>query len=1047
MTTIQLSERGRNPDGSCTVRVVFDDGAEYDVTVTDLADPAEEQELAWYFEEHLRFPFLDQDRERRAVRHIAEYGQTLFAQVFGGAVHHDYRRLRDRAFDGCRLEVSGSAAFHRLHWEALRDPELDAPLAVRLPITRRVERVPLRFELPPERETLNILVVTARPDGPTDVGYRTISRPLLDSLRQADLPVAVDLVRPGTWEELRAHLRSATERHGSGWYQVVHFDLHGAFGDAGWLEQGHRSGRLVFQASEPERFDGKRGFLFFETSKDGRAEPVSAGAIASLLAEHRVPVAVLNACQSAMQTASEASLAQNLVEAGVPVAVGMAYSVTVSAAERAMPVLYGRLARGADPVAGVHAVRRELFQHRARQAYFDQQLDLEDWMLPVMFGQRPVQLRLREMTGEEECRFLQREVAVGDEPRTEYGFVGRDLDIQAIERRLLIGGSPNQLLVQGMAGAGKSTLLHHLGWWWQRTGLVEQVFRFSYEDRAWTTGQMLREIGATLLDRVEQARLDALPDDAQLERVARLLRAHRHLLVIDNAESITASPAAIPHALSEPEQQRLGRLLARLRGGRTLVLLGSRQDEAWLAADSFGSNVYPLPGLDPQAASVLVERILRNSRATRHLDDPAERTALDDMVRLLGGYPLPLTVVLPVLETSTPSTVLAELRAGDPAPDPVGRIRQAIEYSHGKLDPTIQNSLLLLVPFLGIIGTGPALDVYGGLLLEDETVRGLGEIDLDAAVRQAVAVGLATPHPQLSASVQVQPVLPYFLRNRLKDQPDLLAAAVQAHYRLYVEFGGVLHGLLVSREAPERAIGQAATRAEYANLTAALDHGLQTRQRIGQLIEPLHAYLDQTKQQIARRQLLDHAIAACANATGPEEQFELAFLHELAGATALAQHRLQDAKSHYENSERLYNDGGNRQMLGAIYHQLGMIAQEQRRYDEAEAHYRHALDIKLEFNDHHSASTSATRLGILLAQLKRNTEAAGILLYAAVSWYRVAGNWSDDDLVWLKRVRQAIGADAFSAEVRAHVPDDLVEAIIVAIGKATDVGEAGRRRR
>ena len=45
------------------------------------------------------------------------------------------------------------------------------------------------------------------------------------------------------------------------------------------------------------------------------------GIAARGLAEHRVPVAVLNACQSAMTDASEASLAWHLVEAGVPAAV------------------------------------------------------------------------------------------------------------------------------------------------------------------------------------------------------------------------------------------------------------------------------------------------------------------------------------------------------------------------------------------------------------------------------------------------------------------------------------------------------------------------------------------------------------------------------------------------------------------------------------------------------------------------------------------------------------------------------------------------------
>ena len=97
---------------------------------------------------------------------------------------------------------------------------------------------------------------------------------------------------------------------------------------------------------------------------------------------------MLEACQSAMQTAaSEASLAQHLAEAGVPVAVGMAYSVTVTAAARAMPVFYEKLAHGADPAAAVHAARRELFEHKSRQVYFNQTMDLEDWMLPV--GVRP----------------------------------------------------------------------------------------------------------------------------------------------------------------------------------------------------------------------------------------------------------------------------------------------------------------------------------------------------------------------------------------------------------------------------------------------------------------------------------------------------------------------------------------------------------------------------------------------------------------------------------------------------------------------------------
>src|SRR5215467_648390 len=110
-TVIRLSERSAD-GGKFRVRVEFGNDAGYDVDVTDPADEAAEQELAWYFEEHLRYPFLDKDREHDAVQRIGAYGEALFGQVFGGKASHSYLMLRERSFDGCRLEISGSAALH-----------------------------------------------------------------------------------------------------------------------------------------------------------------------------------------------------------------------------------------------------------------------------------------------------------------------------------------------------------------------------------------------------------------------------------------------------------------------------------------------------------------------------------------------------------------------------------------------------------------------------------------------------------------------------------------------------------------------------------------------------------------------------------------------------------------------------------------------------------------------------------------------------------------------------------------------------------------------
>jgi hypothetical protein len=165
VTVVRVTEVPGGADGAYAARVAFGDVAEYEVTVRAPGDAAAERLLAWYFEEHLRFPFLDRDLERQAAAALAGYGRELFGQVLGGVAAHDYRRLRERAFDGCRLEVTGSAGFHLLHWEALRDPDMDVPLSVRLPVTRRVARLPSAFELPSGQPALRILLVTARPFG------------------------------------------------------------------------------------------------------------------------------------------------------------------------------------------------------------------------------------------------------------------------------------------------------------------------------------------------------------------------------------------------------------------------------------------------------------------------------------------------------------------------------------------------------------------------------------------------------------------------------------------------------------------------------------------------------------------------------------------------------------------------------------------------------------------------------------------------------------------------------------------------------------------
>jgi hypothetical protein len=97
-------------------------------------------------------------------------------------------------------------------------------------------------------------------------------------------------------------------------------------------------------------------------------------------------------------------------------------------------------------------------------------------------------------------------------------------------------------------------------------------------------------------------------------------------------------PIAIQHTLPPDEQAALRSFLADLAKGRTLVLLGSRSGEDWLAKGTFDDNIYELPGLDPEAASTLADRTLERNDATKYRQDENVRK----LIKILDGFPLAL---------------------------------------------------------------------------------------------------------------------------------------------------------------------------------------------------------------------------------------------------------------------------------------------------------------------------------------------------------------------------------------------------------------------
>jgi len=560
-------------------QISFEGYNTYPITVTDPFTPAQEAELEWYYERWLNFPFTDKIRAQQAAESIRTYGHDLFKQLFRADpnLYADYREQRTEPFT---IEIIGEPEFHTLHWESLHDPDQERPLTVDKAIIRRNRQAIHTPASVKESPTLNILLVTARPGGKLDVGYRTISRPLVDALENSQLPTRIDIVRPGTFAALIRHLEDSRDRHGDGYYQVIHLDVHGTLLTYAQYQKAEKEWTLqqeLFKTGygqEPiTEYEGMKAFLAF-AGETGGTDLVAADDLARLLNARQVPIAILNACQSGKQVgAEETSLGSRLLNAGVQLVVAMGYSVTVSAAKLLMTHLYQHLLKGDSLETAIRRARLELYHVKTRRAAFSQQIELEDWLLPVVYQHRPVRLNSKVFDW---TALAQEADAAHKPPQTTYGFVGRDVDILAVEQRLLRDEQSNLLLVRGMGGAGKTTLLHHLAWWWQKTRLVNRVFYFGYDVKAYHTQEIVATLALALFGKVDMPWL----------AVRQKLRAERHLLILDNMESITGERLAVQNTLPPAEQTTLRAFLADLIGGQTLILLGSRSDERWLVRGS-----------------------------------------------------------------------------------------------------------------------------------------------------------------------------------------------------------------------------------------------------------------------------------------------------------------------------------------------------------------------------------------------------------------------------------------------------------------------------
>ncbi|WP_414550542.1 tetratricopeptide repeat protein [Anabaena sp. CCY 0017] len=993
MTVITIREERRIDTGFAAI-LKFD-GGEYPVTITDPFTPKEEKLLEWYFEEWVTFLFSDTVIAERAAGSVKIYGESLFKQVFQADfnAYSLYRQLRGNLSQVQIEIVAKTPEFHAIHWEALQDPDLSRPLAVDCVMLRKnVRPAPVSANVQ-SSPVINLLVVVARPDEERDVGYRTISRPLLELIDNSNLRVNVELLRPGTYESLSKHL----QEKGAGFYHIVHLDMHGTLLNYQQVESPSKPERYFYKGrygrGDLQPFDGVKAFVCFEGESQGKVDLVEASELAALLTGKGIPVCILNACQSGKQVKNsaseeglsedtrETSLGSRLMTAGMQMVVAMGYSVTVSAAKLMMSQLYQHLFAHKPMTEAIRLGRLELFNDKERKAYFNKYINLEDWLLPVVYSHQVVNFNLRQFTPEEEEKYYESVAIQYRFSLPEYGFIGRDLEILKIEKALL---RHNVLLLQGMGGTGKTTLLNYLREWWQRTHFVEDVFYFGYDQKAWTLTQILFDIGQQVYGKFERAQFQAMSQPAQVQKLVAKLRGAAYAVILDNLESVTGQQLAIQNTLPEAERQQILDFIGKLVGGKTRVVLGSRSREEWLQSQTFKQNIYELQGLDKEARTELAEKILERNVAAHLIDGIRQDADFEKLMKLLAGYPLAMEVVLTNLQRQSPQDILQGLQGADVNLDVVSEdktksILKCVEYSHSNLSPDAQKLLLCLAPFSGFIFRG-TIPQYIEQLQKLEPLNNYCFDKFDDGIQEAINWGLLSLIENNHNFLKIQPIFPYFLKTKLASVDETIQAALEKGFKNhYIGLADNYQKLMNSKDAQERQRGILFCNWEYENLYQSLQICLRKQESI-RIYFCLYQYFNLISDNQSNLKLAEMICQNLENYPPAfiqgELGYQIAFAIARLGNCQLEAKQYQQAKCSYEKTLEIFptlvgeEERQKQRWQATTYHDLGRVAEELREYEQARRNYQLALNLFIEYGDRYSQAGTYHQLGSVAQELR-----------------------------------------------------------------------------
>jgi len=336
------------------------------------------ENLRWYLEDYMDLPDGGAVIRARGIEEqLHQWGRRLYDALFSAPENRALlKQLLDSPEPRELTIATDRSPLLRLPWELLADDA--GSLAQRVSVRRQLE---LPAEAPPGEDAppravqlpLRMLYIVSRPADAGFIDPRMTTKSLFAAIDPLGASVRIDFCRPPTLARMEEMLRDGQASREP--YHLVHFDGHGTF-----LQE------------------AQIGALCFEKPDDGsgvsRTDFVRADRLGTLLAQHRIPLVVLEACRSATvgKTAVFRSVAPRLIQAGVASVLSMSHAVHVEAARVLLDRFYRELVRGTTIGHAVAQGRSALISSNARWIEYGPKgrtIALEDWFLPHLYQRGP----------------------------------------------------------------------------------------------------------------------------------------------------------------------------------------------------------------------------------------------------------------------------------------------------------------------------------------------------------------------------------------------------------------------------------------------------------------------------------------------------------------------------------------------------------------------------------------------------------------------------------------------------------------------------------